>query len=75
MYDESRNLLYSKQTELQKGWYFLDYLNEIFENHQKIIFEKEVIGYSENITYFKDSIIIDKNNIESYKKLKNYNKI
>jgi hypothetical protein len=75
LYDESRNLLYSKQTDLQKGWYFLDYLNDIFKNNRKVIFEKEVIGYSDKITYFKDSIVIDEDTIEDYKKLKNYNKI
>jgi hypothetical protein len=75
LYDESNTLLYSKQTELQKGWYFLDYLNDIFEQNKKVIFEKEIIGYSENITYFKDAIIIDRDTLESYKRLKNYNKI
>jgi len=74
LYDEFRNLLYSKQTELQKGWYFLDYINNIFEQNKKVVFEKEIIGYSENITYFKDSIILDKDNIEQYKKLKNFQK-
>jgi len=75
LYDESNTLLYSKQTELQKGWYFLDYLNNIFEQNKKVIFEKEIIGYSENITYFKDAIIIDRDTLEPYKRLKNYNKI
>jgi len=72
--DESFNVLYSQQITLHTGCYFLDYLNEIFEKNQKIILEKEVIGYSETITYFKDSIMIDKNNIEFYKKLKTFNK-
>ena len=75
LYDGSRNLLYSKQIELQRGWYFLDHLNDIFEQNKKVIFEKEIIGYSKNITYFKDSIVIDRDTIESYKKLKNYNKL
>jgi len=70
--DENQNVLYIKQTELMRGWFFIDYLNEIFLNNKNVILNKEVIGYSDVITYFKDSIIIDSDNLESYKQLKKF---
>lgn len=72
--DENQNVLYTKQTELMRGWFFIDYLNDIFSKNNRVIFNKEVIGYSDVITYFKDSIIIGSENLESYKQLKLFNK-
>ena len=73
--DESHNPIYLKQIELYKGWYHVDNLTNIIQNHKIVLFEKEIVGYSNIITYFKDSITLDKDNIEHYKKLKNFNLI
>lgn len=75
LFDEHRNLIFTNQIELQKGWFNINNLDEIFKNYDKVIFEKEIIGYSDNIVYFKDTILIDKENIDSYKKLMYFNKL
>jgi hypothetical protein len=70
--DESYNPIYLKQIELYKGWYHIDNLTSIIQQHKIVLFEKEIIGYSKIITYFKDLIKLDNVNVEEYKKLKNF---
>jgi hypothetical protein len=73
--DETYNPIYLNQIELKKGWYHLDNLTNIIKQHKILFFEKEIIGYSKTITYFKDLITLNNDNIEEYKKLKNFNSI
>jgi len=72
--DESHNSIYLKQVELNKGWYHIDNLTNIIQQHKIVFFEKEIIGYSKTITYFKDLIKMDKDTINEYKTLKNFQK-
>jgi hypothetical protein len=72
--DESYNLIYTKQIELTKGWYHIDNLTNVIKQHKIVLFEKEIIGYSKTITYFKDLIKLNNENIEEYKRLKNFQK-
>ena len=71
--DSNNNILYNTKNELLRGWFFVDSLTDIFSKNEKIIFEKEVIGYSRVINYFKDSIVMDKKDMDSYKRLKHFN--
>jgi hypothetical protein len=73
--DETYNPIYLNQIELKKGWYHLDNLTNIIKQHKILFFEKEIIGYSKTITYFKDLITLNNDNIEEYKKLKIFNSI
>jgi hypothetical protein len=70
--DESHNPIYLKQIQLYKGWYHVDNLTNIIQQNKVVLFEKEIIGYSETITYFIDLIKLDNINIEEYKRLKNF---
>jgi len=71
--DQDNNVLYNRIINLERGYWFKDYLDHIFENNDVVIFNKSIIS-SDKTCHIKDSIIINKKDISSYALLKKFEK-
>lgn len=67
----SGELLYQKQIELNKGYFYLEYLDRFFGEND-LVLKKEVIGYPEDKYNFKDTINIKMSEIGAYSRLKEF---
>ena len=60
---------------LFRGHWYKEYLDSMFDNRTTVLYQKEIIGYSDKEYSFVDNILLDKNNIECYSKLKSFENI
>jgi hypothetical protein len=72
--DKFNNVLYNMTIDLQKGHWFKDYLDRVFDNNDIVIFNKTITSSDKTCT-ISDSIIIDKRDINSYSLLKKFEQI
>lgn len=71
--DQDNNVLYNRIINLERGYWFKDYLDHIFKNNDVVIFNKSIIS-SDKTCHIKDSIIINKKDINFYALLKKFEK-